>query len=627
MGSKEGFIVGKIKYNSWISEYKQPFGAVETGTEVRFQLDCQVPEVQAVFLMIHKDFGKDFQVEMSMVHPTRYQATFKLTEDSGLYFYHFKIQYRLDDKNETLYYGNNEACLGGPGAVYYAVEEIKEYQLTSYLYDDPAPDWYQKGVAYQIFVDRFYNGNASGLVSSTKKNSFLYASPEDRPMYIKDEAGDIIRWEFFGGNLKGVIKKLSYLADLGITILYLNPIFEARSNHKYDTGNFLKIDPMFGNEDIFKELIEKANEFGIHIILDGVFNHVGADSRYFNRYGNYEDIGAYQSPTSRYADWFTFEHFPDEYESWWGIKDLPKLNKENPKVQEFIYAADDSVVQKWSKMGIGGWRIDVADEISDLFLTGIRTALEQTVAEPVLIGEVWEDASNKMAYGERRHYIEGGSLHGVMNYPFRKTIIDFLNQTISAKEAASQAMQLKENYPPEVLKNNLNNIGSHDTVRILTALQLDKLKLQQALTLLFVLPGVPCLYYGDEAGVEGGDDPDNRRMFPWGFENQTLLTFIRERIALRKSVRALQDGELFAFSTEQILGLVRYLSEEEYVLILINSTADEQIFEAENAISYSSFKLQHFLEKGNLTFLNIPAQGVRIIEKCPSSTTQDESCE
>ncbi|MEG0268019.1 MAG: alpha-amylase family glycosyl hydrolase, partial [Carnobacterium sp.] len=290
----------KITYHSWKNEYKSPFGAVKVESEVTFHLDCQLDDVKSVYLMIHKDFGESFQVEMKAVNQSRFETVFKLTDDSGLYFYHFKIDYQESNYKRTIYYGNNQYNLGGEGTIYYEQEDIKQYQLTCYRFDDPAPKWYQNGVAYQIFVDRFYNGNEKGEITKRKNNSFIYASQEDLPMYIKDEKGEILRWEFFGGNLLGIIKKLPYLVELGVTILYLNPIFEARSNHKYDTGDFMKIDPMFGTKAQFKELIVQSELVGIKIILDGVFNHAGADSRYFNQFNSYDGVGAYQSLDSPY---------------------------------------------------------------------------------------------------------------------------------------------------------------------------------------------------------------------------------------------------------------------------------------------------------------------------------------
>lgn len=604
----------KIAYHSWKNEYKSPFGAVKVGSEIRFQLDCQLDSVKSIYLMIHKDFGESFQIEMAAINQTCYRAFFKATNESGLYFYHFQVEYQEDNHLRKIYYGNNQGNLGGEGKIYYEKDDIKQYQLTSYLFDDPAPEWYQKGVAYQIFVDRFYNGNENGDITERKKNSFIYSTQEDLPLYIKNEAGEIVRWEFFGGNLKGIIKKLPYLAELGITILYLNPIFEARSNHKYDTADFLKIDPMFGDEAQFKELIKQSEQLGMKIILDGVFNHVGADSRYFNQFNSYNSIGAYQSLDSPYRDWFTFEHFPDDFNSWWGIKDLPTLNKENQEVKGFIYENEDSVIQHWSKMGIGGWRIDVADELSDDFLLGIRKSMDKTADDLVLIGEVWEDATNKIAYGERRHYLEGGAMHGIMNYPFRDIIIGLLDNQLATQEAVLMCMNLKENYPPETLKNNLNNIGSHDTTRIFTALQSNSEKVKQALLLLFVLPGVPCIYYGDEVGVEGGMDPDNRRNYPWGNENKDIQSFVERLIKLRKKQRSILEGAFFTFSIECIFVVLRYLSDEEYTLILFNCSDEEQEFKPNEMTSDDHFEYENFFKEQPITNHILSPQGVKIIK-------------
>lgn len=604
----------KITYHSWENDYKSPFGAVKVESEVTFHLDCQLDDVISVYLVIHKDFGENFQVEMKAVNQSRFKTVFKLTDDSGLYFYHFKIDYQESNYKRTIYYGNNQYNLGGEGAVYYEQEDIKQYQLTCYRFDDPAPKWYQNGVAYQIFVDRFYNGNKKGEITKRKNNSFIYASQEDLPMYIKDEKGEILRWEFFGGNLLGIIKKLPYLVELGVTILYLNPIFEARSNHKYDTGDFMKIDPMFGTKAQFKELIVQSELVGIKIILDGVFNHAGADSRYFNQFNAYDGVGAYQSLNSPYRDWFTFDQFPDDFNSWWGIRDLPTLNKQSKEVQNFIYGNDDSVIQYWSKMGIGGWRIDVADEISDDFLLEIRKNMDKVADNLVLIGEVWEDATNKIAYGERRHYLEGGIMHGVMNYPFRDIIIGLLDNQLTTQEAVLMCMNLKENYPPEAFKNNLNNIGSHDTTRIFTALQLETEKVKQALLLLFVLPGVPCIYYGDEIGVEGGMDPDNRRNYPWGNENKDIQSFVTQLIKLRKNEKSFVKGEFYSFSTKHIFVVLRYLSDEEYVLVLLNCSDEEQEFKPKEMTSWNSIKQGNLFEQEVLKNQLIPPRGMKWIK-------------
>lgn len=608
----------QIHYNSWLEKHKTPFGAVKTGENAVFAIDCSISGVLSVHLIIHKDFGRNFEIEMSKQANDRFQTDFSLTEGQGLYFYYFKIVHLKHETQETIYYGNNLNSLGGEGRIYDEKEDVKPYQLTSYIYDDTAPEWYRTGIAYHIFVDRFYNGNDDGTVSHPKPNSFLYSTPQDLPMYIKDENGEVVRWEFFGGNLNGIIKKLPYLADLGISILYLSPIFEARSNHKYDTADYLKVDRMFGDEAELVKLIHEAKKAGIRILLDGVFNHTGADSLYFNQYGNYDEVGAYQSRESLYADWYSFTEFPEKFRSWWGVSDLPALNTDIPAVRSFLYESKDSVIRKWSRLGLGGWRIDVADELKDDFLRGVREALDDSAEEPVLIGEVWEDASNKIAYNERRHYIEGGIFHAVMNYPFRELILDFLEQTLTPEEAAMQGMHLKENYPPAAFMANFNNIGTHDTVRILTALQGNRAKLKQAFALLFTLPGVPCLYYGDEAGVEGGRDPDNRRIYPWGRENKDMQQYVQQLAALRNNEPAIQNGDFYLFSNRQALGLLRYLTDESFVVVLFNSWDKEVIFDIDEIPEKYSFDIKAFFKKYHLSQIVLEANAVKLIKKHPS---------
>lgn len=604
-----------IYYNSWLTEYKNPFGAIPVNEKVSFTITCDWQIAESVYLVVQKDYGNTFEVKMHSNGDKQYQVTIQLSEGQGLYYYFFKVTLQEDQQTKTIYYGNNQRFKGGKGQIYENESEVKPYQLTSYLYEDPSPKWYREGVAYHIFVDRFYNGNEDGLVLNPKKNSFLYANQEDLPMYIKNKEGEVIRWEFYGGNLKGIIHKLPYLKKLGITILYLSPLFEARSNHKYDTGDFMKIDPMFGDEETFNELIQKTDQYGMHVILDGVFNHSGADSRYFNKFRTYDEKGAYQSKESAYSDWYTFEKFPEDYKAWWGVKDLPKLNTEHPEVQSFIYEDKNSVIRRWSKLGLGGWRLDVADELSDTVLKGIRSALEETIPDSVLIGEVWEDASNKIAYDKRRHYIEGGMLHGAMNYPFRAIIIGLLKYTITPKEAAEKWMNLKENYPAEAFKSNLNNIGTHDTERILTALNQDGSKLKQALTLLFAMPGVPCLYYGDEAGVEGKEDPDNRRMYPWGKENKKIQSFVKNLIAIRNKEASLKEGDFYPFSQGELMGIVRLLNKEEFIIILLNISDKKKILETSAIPEQYALTIQSFLEENQINQIQLEADGIVLLKK------------
>ena len=372
---------------------------------------------------------------------------------------------------------------------------------------------------------------------------------------MKEENGDIARWDFFGGNLRVIINKISYLKELGINAIYLNPVFSGTSNHRYDTNDYLKIDSMLGTQEDFQELINLLHQEQMHLVLDGVFSHVGKNSLYFNINGDYgDDEGAAKNPDSPYFDWFKFENYPFDYKSWWGIKDLPEI-----------------VLSKWNDLGIDGWRLDVADELPDSFIKGIRENLDR-YSEKILIGEIWEDASNKISYGTRRKYILGGSLQACMNYPFRDLIINLLNGNRSCQDVAHQLMTLQENYPKDIFYNNLNNLGTHDTERILTMVGKENLPL--AVSLLFVLPGIPCIYYGDEAGLSGGKDPENRKYFPWDDISPEIYDYYKSWTKKRLLENSLKEGEFSSFYSDRLLGILRYTDSEVFVEV-INPSEDE----------------------------------------------------
>ena len=294
-----------------------------------------------------------------------------------------------------------------------------------------------------------------------------------------------------------------------------------------------------------------------------MFAHTGSDSVYFNKYGHYGSGGAWQDPESPYRDWYEFR--PDgSYESWWGIDTLPRLNKREPSYRTFI-TGKNGVARKWLAAGASGWRLDVADELPNSFLEELAAAVKKEKPDAILLGEVWEDASTKIAYDERKNYFEGDKLDSVMNYPVKNAIIDFVRYGNSAFITFA-VEQLTENYPPEVLDSLMNILGTHDTCRIITALagkylpegtdreieaveKLSEEEWKQGIRLLKIaaaiqmtLPGVPCVYYGDEAGVEGYHDPFNRRCFPWGHENKELQDWYRKIIRIRRSHPVYQCG-------------------------------------------------------------------------------------
>jgi len=563
----------QVKYNSFSTDFKVPFGAVLRHTKVQFSVQVSGPAVRVELCMVHDgQWDAEHVVPMVRVQTgtAQYMATYTPSQ-AGLYFYYFRIQ----TATETVFYGCIDGGYGGPGTNYQQRNQVQMYQLTVLKAIEQLPRWYREGVAYQIFVDRFANGNDDGHVNAPKADSFIYGQLTDAPLYIRNEQHEILRWDFYGGNLRGIRLKIPYLQQLGVTILYLTPIFQASSNHRYDTEDFFKIDPVLGDLADFDQLVAALHQAGIRLILDGVFNHVGADSKYFNQAGHYATVGAAQSKDSPYYPWFSFKHYPDDYQSWWGIRNLPTIDKMNQSYQDFIYGRGDSVIDYWTSRGVDGWRLDVADELPDAFIAGIRHALDR-YPDKVLIGEVWEDASHKIAYGSRRHYLEGGYLQAVMNYPLRQLIVQVLTGKLTPSEWWRKLMTLKENYPAATFQANFNNLGSHDTPRILTVLADDRVHLQVAIQMLLTLPGVPCLYYGDEAGMTGGKDPDNRAFYPWKTADQQLRQFVTYWVTWRRQQSWLKTANFRPFYVADYgIGYV-YWQGSRAIFVMINVTAISQ---------------------------------------------------
>lgn len=548
-------------HNSHELACRHPFGAVPCETEVSVSLWAgDAADVRQVFLRLWME--KEQREEVLELQPARrhlrqetgdgvfYTSTFTVPEQPGLLWYYFIV--RTGEKE--YFYGSNE---GGGGLGILGESVPPSYQMTVYRRGLTIPAWFREGVIYQIFVDRYFNGNPDGKVSNPRHNSLLHARWDNTPYYIRDPQGRVVRWDFFGGNLAGVWKKLPYLKELGVSTIYFNPIFDSPSNHKYDTSNYHNIDPMFGDNPYFARLCEEAARMGFSIILDGVFSHTGSDSIYFNKEGNYNSPGAYQSKSSPYHSWYRFSNYPHEYESWWGIDTLPNVDEMDPSYREFIITGDNSVLRHWHRMGTKGWRLDVADELPGQFLQELHRELKMLDPGAVLIGEVWEDASNKSSYSERRDYLLGDELDSVTNYPLRRIMFDFILGHKDGPQTRQAVMNLYENYPLEQFYAAMNMTGSHDVPRLLNELAADiphhhlptaeQDALKEARLQLFVLwqmsfPGVPSVYYGDEAGMEGGKDPENRGAYPWGRENKGIQKFFQHMIALRNYYDVLRSG-------------------------------------------------------------------------------------
>lgn len=447
------------------------------------------------------------------------------------------------------------------------------FRLLIHARDLKIPSWLGTCTMYHIFVDRFKRDkNAPPLKAGARLEPDWKNGVPEYPEY---PGAPLENRTFFGGTLDGITEELDRLRAMGFDALYLSPIFDARSNHRYDTGDYETVDPALGGDKAFDRLIAAAHARGMHVLLDGVFNHTGDDSRYFNRYGTYPDIGAYQSPDSPYADWYRFRNFPNEYECWWGIPILPRLNHENADLRRY-FTGDGGIVARWLERGADGWRLDVADELSDTFLDSLTETAKRTAnGQAAIIGEVWENAADKISYGKRRRYLQGGQLDSVMNYPFRNAVLDLLVRRDAAAFVGTLT-ELYASYPRAVSDSLMNLLGTHDTVRILTALgdpsegegrsneQLSHAHLSpnarsRAVSLLkiasllqYTVFGFPSVYYGDEAGLEGYRDPFCRRPYPWGQEDGELLAHYRMLGRLRATHKSLHGGDFrFLFSSDK----------------------------------------------------------------------------
>ena len=464
--------------------------------------------------------------------------------EPGLYFYWFRI-------------GGRRAALGEDRNAEFS-DSASAYQILVYRECFATPAWFKGGIMYQIFPDRFFKSGET----LAEKGKWLHRDWHETPEFRPNEKGKILNNDFFGGNFRGILKKLDYLQSLHVTVIYLNPIFRAFSNHRYDTGDYMQLDPMLGSEEDFSALVSECGKRGIRLILDGVFNHTGDDSRYFNKYGTYDEIGAYQSKDSKYYSWYNFRHFPDKYDSWWGIDVLPAVNENCPSYIDFI-TGENGVLRRWMKYPLGGFRLDVADELPDEFVAKIRSAVKSANGDAVVIGEVWEDASNKIAYSTRRKYFQGEELDSVMNYPLKDAIINFVVSGNTSLLRRTVGMLL-DHYPKCVLDSLMNILGTHDTVRVLTALggvcaynkeEMAVLKLSAeqravaterlkiAAILLYTFFGVPCIYYGDEIGMEGYSDPFCRKPFAWDLIDEDILSHYRWLGELRSRYTVFRDGD------------------------------------------------------------------------------------
>ncbi len=551
-------------YNSNNPFYRSPLGAVPLGCPVAFYI--AVPPAQpapAPRLCISTGAALHEEIPMRPAG-TNSSGTLVFTcefapKETGVYFYYF-----------DLYTGYRKIYRGPLGSGVESTAAGQEYQLTVYEGSFTLPKSTAGGVFYQIFPDRFYEPTPH---TSPLPFERIYQKNKTAVPFFGPAGGAApIGQDYYGGNFAGIAAKLPYLAGLGVTHIYLNPIFEAHENHRYSTANYLNADPLLGTNEEFSALCATAKTHGIKIILDGVFSHTGADSIYFNKFGRYTTLGAYQSENSPYRGWYFFsEEYAAGYRSWWGFENLPEVNEENPEYRDFTA----KVLHHWLSLGAAGFRLDVADELPDDFIAFIRKIVKEHDDENLLIGEVWEDATNKISYGRRRTYLLGKGLDSVMNYPFRSAVLAFL-QNGKGQLLAEAVVQILENYPKPAVDGLWNFLSTHDTARLATALLAEgangRGRLWQSeqtlsreqkaagvhlvklgLCLQFTLPGCPVLYYGDEVMMHGYTDPFNRAYYPWESEDYGLREEIAALATLRKAHPALQTGNFTAVTAKEDL--------------------------------------------------------------------------
>lgn len=570
-------------YDSWNNDYKSPFGAVKRDESIRFtiKLSKDTKLDFAPVLVVFRTGFKERFLSMTQIDETDdcyvYSTIFS-AKYSGIHYYYFSYT-----SNGTRFFIKKKDSHIGH------INDGNLFQLTVHSNHYETPDFLKGGIMYQIFPDRFCKSGK--LHQNIPSGRVIRDDWGGVPYYKPDENGHVWNNDYFGGDLEGIRSKLGYLSDLGVTCIYLNPIFESHENHRYNTADYMKVDPLLGTNEDFKKLCEDAKEYGISIILDGVFSHTGADSVYFNKFSRYDSIGAYNSKESPYYPWYTFYNYPNEYEAWWGIDTLPNVVETNPDYTKFI-CGDGGVLDYWIEQGAAGFRLDVADELPDQFLEDLNKCVKNHGKEKIVIGEVWEDASNKESYGVKRRYLLGHQLDSVMNYPFREAIISYIKGG-NPNDFVLSVMTILENYPKPTIDVLMNFVSTHDIERAinrfggencdgkskdwmagrkLTEEQYAKGKnmLKSAFALMFFIAGVPSIYYGDEAGMQGYKDPFNRVCYMWGDEDNELIEFTRELGKIRKSSSAFKQGEMrFIYTDNDIMGFIRH-GEDEDMLVFVN---------------------------------------------------------
>lgn len=573
--------------------YRNPTGAVAENTQVHFKVCLprylSASAVDVKFINEHTgetETGNMFWCGMEGRDFEWWEVDFT-PKSAGLWHYHFELDCVSSAKKIGRDFGSVGILTTNPAP----------WQLTVYEDDFKTPDWLAGGTIYQIFPDRFAR---SGKTENPYPDRVMHEKWDEEIVWQPDEKGRVLNNDYFGGDLQGIIEHLDRLSELGVTCLYLNPIFESHENHRYSTACYERIDPLLGNEEDFVKLCEECHKRDIKVILDGVFSHTGSDSVYFNKNSRYTTLGAYNSKKSPYYDWFAFFEWPEKYRGWWNFDTLPEVEENTQSYIDYI-CGENGILRRWIRLGADGWRLDVADELPDKFLDELRKAVKAENPDAIIMGEVWEDASNKVAYGVLKRYFGGRQLDTVMNYVFKDAILGLVTGW-DAKHAMECILCVMENYPPQVIPNLMNLIGSHDTMRALTLLGGEPLRgrdrawqaanklqgdqisigknlLHLATVLQYTLPGVPSIYYGDEVGMEGYKDPFCRRTYPWDDEDEELLSWFKRLGEIRISLECLKNGSFEpVYAKKSTMAYIRR-GEKDAILVAVNAAWNYEMLE------------------------------------------------
>lgn len=587
-------------------------------------------QICTISLRISNDFGFVQNAKLIMYkygdsNPKEFDMSYERTKGNLSFFnarvvfdeigvYYYAISLNLNGNNVWIK-KSSETCLPC-----ITTENFPFWRITACEKDFKVPNWAKGGIIYHIFVDRFRRDCSVPIVQNLPqiRDRILHEKWDELPIWMPDEKKEVKNNDFFAGNLRGIKKSLRYLKSLGVTIIYLSPVCESQSNHRYDTGDYKQVDQYAGSNEDLEALCDAAHSMGMKVILDSVFNHTGDCSRYFNADGRYVDsIGASKGQESPYYNWY--KRCGKSFLFWWGFENLPEMNVENEKCEQFLFGKD-GVIDTWYAMNIDGQRIDVADELTDYSLKKNREAAVRNNEDVFIIGEVWENAAIKEKDGKTRNYLLGHSLDTVMNYPFTDAILRYVRFG-DFQKLHRVVLEIINDYPEEALFSAMNALSTHDITRAMTTLQgveieqnrewvwdvpdfgdvienrkwqyeNDKLegksykeakkKFKIATVIQYFLPGNVSIFYGDEAGLYGYKDPFNRKPYPWKNRDKDLLKFFRTLGKIRTKFDFLKEADFeFISLDENMLVFERESNSEsdKRCIIVVNRSENKQKIE------------------------------------------------